>query len=44
MSEYKGYLTKFTKEEPDTARRFADFNFLLFLATLLGVETSCALA
>ena len=44
MAEYKGYLKKFNNEEPNTARRFADFNFLLFLATLLGVETSCMLA
>jgi len=42
MSEYKGYLKKYKNE--DIKRRFADFNFLLFVADLLGVGTSITMA
>ena len=38
MSEYTGYLKKY-KTEP-IERRFCDFNFLIFVAQILGVETS----
>jgi len=38
MSEFKGYLKK--NETLGIERRFADFNFLLFVASLMGVETS----
>jgi len=41
MSEYKGYLKKYAKEASE--RRFADFNLLLFIADLMGPETSAAM-
>lgn len=41
MSEYKGYLKKY-KSEP-IERRFADFNFLLFVADLMGPETAATM-
>lgn len=41
MPEYRGYLKKYANLKPE--RRFADFNFLVFLVDMLGVETSCAI-
>ena len=38
IAEYKGYLQKYSKLS--TQRRFADFNLLVYIADLLGVETS----
>lgn len=41
-AEYKGYLAK-NKGEP-LDRRFADFNFLLYIAEILDVQTAVTMA
>ena len=42
MGEYKGFLKKYAKESKE--RRFSDFNFLLFVATIMGAETAVTMA